>query len=152
MSTQLLRYASKGRSTAKRAVRPLLGKQHALGHEAIDRENRAIADWWLRAVNCEEIQFPFFLARLKKLLRTHFDHEAALMRQAGVPLCECHAREHRLLLELCDTGTALSRRNWRRANSLLRNKFPKLLREHIIGMDALAVLFINTNCGTMRSR
>lgn len=130
---------------ANQASRPLLGRRQTLGHEGIDLDHRTIADWWLRTINCEQIQFPFFAARLKKLMRDHFDHEAALMERAGGALCVCHRREHQLLLELCDHAMALGRQNWRQARSLLRNKLPRLLREHIICMDQLAVLFIHTN-------
>ena len=130
---------------AHSAAGPLLGRQHTLGHEVIDADHRAIADWWLRAVNCEPIQLAFFVARLKKLMRDHFDHEAVLMEWAGGRLCECHRREHQMLLDLCDRVTALSPHNWRKARSLLRTQLPRLVREHIISMDQLAVLFIDAN-------
>jgi len=130
---------------AGRSARPLIGRQHTLGHAVIDTDHREIADWWHRAVNCEPIQFSFFVARLKKLMRDHFDHEAALMEWAGGRLCECHRREHQMLLDLCDRAAVLSRSNWRKARALLRTELPRLVREHIISMDQLAVLFINTN-------
>jgi hemerythrin len=134
-----------------RPVRPLIGRQHALGHEVIDLDHKAIADWWFRVAACEPIQFPFFLARLKKLLSSHFDHEAALMQQAGGILCACHRREHQMLLDLCDQAAAESRQNWRRTQTLIRNRFPKLVRDHIISMDQSAVLFIHTNRQTARA-
>lgn len=77
-------------------------------------------------------------------MRTHFDHEAALMQEAGGLMCPCHSSEHQMLLALCDEANALSRNHWRKAQSLLRTKLPKLVREHIISMDQLIVLFINT--------
>ncbi len=73
-----------------RSVRPLIGRQHALGHDVIDTDHRTIANWWLRTVRCEPMQFAFFIARLKKLMRQHFDHEAVLMEEAGSRMCECH--------------------------------------------------------------
>lgn len=124
--------------------RPLLGKLHVLGHDVIDGDHRAIADGWQRAVDCEQIQFPFLIARLKKLLRVHFDHEAALMSRAGGTLCRCHRNEHQLLLDVCDYADAHADANWRRAQSLLRNKFARLMRRHIVQMDQVAVLFINS--------
>ncbi len=128
-----------------RIIRPLIGRQQRLGHERIDADHLAIADWWLRTVKCEPIQFAFFMARLKKLMRQHFDHEAALMEEAGGRMCECHSREHQMLLELCDRASALSQTRWRKAQSLLRSELPKLVREHIISMDQPAVLFIHTH-------
>jgi hemerythrin len=127
-----------------RPPRPLIGKRHELGHDAIDLDHRAMADCWHRAVSCEPMQLELLVARLKRLMRDHFDREAALMEQAGGKLCECHRREHQMLLDLCDEARMLGRRNYRRAQSLLRSKLPKLVREHIICMDQLAVLFINT--------
>jgi hemerythrin len=126
------------------AGRPLLGKLHVLGHDAIDDEHRAIADGWQRALDCEQIQFPFLIARLKKLLRVHFDHEAALMYRSGGTLCRCHRNEHQMLLDLCDHASAQADTNWRRAQSLLRNRFARLMRSHIVQMDQVAVLFINS--------
>src|SRR5262249_59196459 len=102
-------------SMVARVVRPLIARQHALGHAAIDLDHKAIADWWIRAVGCEQVQFQFFLARLKKLLRSHFDHEAALMRQAGGMLCPYHRQEHQTLLDLCDQVAREAERNWRSA-------------------------------------
>lgn len=90
------------------------------------------------------MQFAFFIARLKKLMRRHFDHEAMLMEEAGGRMCECHSQEHQTLLALCDRASALSRGRWQRAKSLLRTELPKLVREHIISMDQLTVLFINS--------
>lgn len=126
-------------------LRPLIGERLVLGHDLIDGDLRTIADGWLRAVTCEQIQFPFFIARMKKLMSVHFDHEAVLMRSSGGTLCECHRHEHRTLMDLCDQAAVQGVRNWSRAQSLLRNKFPKLFRNHIVGMDQFAVLFINTN-------
>lgn len=127
-----------------RPVRPLLGRQHALGHGVIDSDHLAIADWWQQTVGCEPIQFAFFIARLKKLMRTHFEQEARLIREAGGEMCACHRHEHQMLLELCDQAGALGRSHWTKTQSLLRTKFPKLVREHIISMDLFTVMFINT--------
>ena len=127
------------------AMRPLIGRKYALGHDAIDGDHMAIADGWFRAVNCEQIQFPFLIARMTKLMKVHFDHESTLMHLAGGTLCECHRQEHQMLLDLCDKVAALSGKNWRRAQSLMHNKFPKLIRNHIAYMDQIVVLFINTN-------
>src|SRR5262249_13982438 len=134
-----------------RSVRPLIGPRYMLGHDVIDSDHKAIADWWLRTVNCEAIQFSFFVARLKKLMRDHFDHETILIEWAGGRLCECHRREHQMLLHLCDRATALNRTNWRKARSLLRRELPRLVRGHIVSMDQLTVLFINTNGATVRA-
>jgi hemerythrin len=127
-----------------RQVRPLLGRQHPLGHGAIDSDHLAIADWWQQTVRCQPIQFAFFMARLKKLMRIHFEHEVRLMREAGGEMCACHRHEHQMLLELCDQAGALGRSNWTEAQSLLRTKLPRLVREHIISMDLFTVMFINT--------
>jgi hypothetical protein len=126
-------------------VRPLISERHLLGHDWIDRDLRAIADGWFSAVTCEPIQFPFFIARMKKLMKSHFDREASLMRLSGGLLCECHHHEHRILIDVCNQARLYSVGNWRRTQSLLRNRFPKLIREHIAGMDQIAVLFIDAN-------
>lgn len=122
----------------------MIGRQYALGHNVIDSDHFAIADWWLRTVTCEPIQFAFFVARLKKLMRTHFDHEAWLMQEAGGQMCECHNQEHRMLLTLCDQASVLGRFHCKKAQSFLRTELPKLVREHIISMDQFTVLFINS--------
>ena len=132
-------------SMTRPVVRPLIGKQHVLGHDAIDLDHKAIADCWHKAVQCQEIEFPLLIARLKKRMRNHFDHEAVLMRRSGGALCDCHAQEHDELLDLCEEVMVLSRKNWRKTQSLLRIRFPKLIRDHIIYTDQIAVLFLNTN-------
>ncbi len=115
-----------------------------LGHDAIDRDHAEISDCWFQTVNCQPIQFPFLIRRMKKVMRRHFAHEAAIMASYGNMLCLCHQREHDGLLEICDSAAALDRSDWRKAQSLLRHEFPKRVREHIICMDQILVLFINT--------
>jgi len=132
-----------GMQVASRVSR-LLRQQDTLGHDVIDSEHRAIGDWWQRTIRCEPVEFAFFLARLKKLMGMHFDHEAMLMQAAGGRMCECHYEEHRVLLALCEEAGVLSLGHWRKAQSLLRRDLPRLIREHIIAMDQLVVLFINT--------
>lgn len=129
------------------AIPPLIGPKHALGHVLIDADHSAIADAWLRAVSCEPIQFPFLIARLRKLMKTHFDNEARLMQSAGGTLCACHRSEHGAMLKICDQAAALSPDNLRRAQSLLRNRLPRMMRSHIACMDQIAVLFINAGSG-----
>ncbi len=126
-------------------IRPMIGQRHTLGHEIIDADHKAIGEWWQRAVNCEPIQSKFFIARLKSLMRKHFAHEAQLMEQSGGTLCECHWMEHQQWIELCDQADALSSDNWKKARSLLRIELPRLVRDHIITMDQLTVIFINTH-------
>ncbi len=126
-------------------IRPLIGPKHVLGHTLIDADHLAIADAWSRAVSCQPIQLPFLIARLRKLMKAHFDNEATLMHLAGGALCECHRTEHRALLGLCDQAAALSPDNSRRAQSLLRSRLPRMMRNHIACMDQIAVLFINTS-------
>lgn len=128
----------------KQVVRPLIGRQHTLGHQLIDADHMTIANWWRRAVDCEPMQSAFFIARLKKLMREHFEHEALLMAQSGGRLCECHRKEHQEWIELCDAAQALSDNNWRKARSLLRTDLPRLVREHVISTDQFTVIFINT--------
>jgi hemerythrin len=120
-------------------------KLPALGHAAIDSDHSAIADQWLRTASCEPFQFEFFVARLKSLMRKHFEHEAALMERAGSSLCRCHRDEHQSLLDLCDQMRDMSDRSWRKTQSLLRLEFPKLVRKHVLYTDQLAVLFLNTS-------
>ena len=126
-------------------MRPLLGKAHVLGHDAIDLDHRNIAQCWERATGCAPIELPFFLARLKRAMRRHFDREAMLVRQAGGHLCECHQGEHRTLLGLCDEAATMAERNWRTAQRLLRNDLARLVREHIVSMDQIAVLVIRAH-------
>jgi hemerythrin len=134
-----------------RRVRPLIGPPHLLGHDMIDADHLAIADWWLRTVNCEPIQFEFYQARLKRLMRQHFDHEAMLMEEAGGRMCKCHDLEHQMMLALCERVSALGRSRWQKAQSLLRTELPRLVREHIISMDQLTVLFINSQDKLVRA-
>jgi hemerythrin len=129
----------------KHNTRPLIGCQHTLGHRLIDTDHMAIAHWWQRVVECDPLQSIFFIARLKKLMRDHFDHEVLLMARAGGRLCECHQKEHQQWIDVCDQAQALSGINWRKARSLLRTDLPRPVREHVISMDQLTVMFINAN-------
>ena len=66
------------------------------------------------------------------------------MAEAGGRMCPYHRPEHQMLLALCDRASTLGRFHWRRARALLRWELPGLFREHIISMDQLTVLFINS--------
>jgi hemerythrin len=122
----------------------LINRRHVLGHDIIDAEHAAVAELWLKAVTCERIAFPLHLARLRKAMARHFDHEAALMAERGAALCRHHRNEHSMLLKLCGDALALYECDWRKARSLLRSTLPRLVREHVVSMDQCAVLFLNT--------
>ncbi|MGE3146260.1 MAG: hypothetical protein AB7K35_11800 [Pseudorhodoplanes sp.] len=123
-------------------TRPLIGNRHALGHAEIDADHFAIANWWMRATQCAPIALPFHIAGLRKSMRDHFGRESALVEASGVSFCACHRNEHNVLLELCDDAYALTARNLRSARALLRNKLPRLMRDHINTMDQIAVLMM----------
>lgn len=125
-----------------RINRPLIGKKHALGHSEIDSDHFAIADWWMKVTLCEPVALPFHIAGLRRMMRNHFSREAALVEAAGAPFCCAHRCEHDTMLELCDDAYELSARSLRAARALLRNKLPRLMRDHINSMDQIAVLII----------
>ena len=128
--------------TLHRINPPLIGRQHVLGHPEIDTGHRAIADWWMKTTQCAPLALPFHIAALRKAMRRHFRREAALVEAAGTPLCCDHRREHDVMLALCDDAYRLSGRNRRSARALLRNRLPRLMRNHIDSMDQIAVLII----------
>jgi hypothetical protein len=125
-----------------RIKRPLIGMKHTLGHAQIDREHFIIADWWMKAMLCLPIALPFHVAGLRRAMREHFSREAALVEATGEPLCFRHRCEHDSMLALCEDAYAQSGRSQRAARALLRNELPRLLRDHINGMDQIAVLII----------
>lgn len=125
-------------------IRPLIDRRHYLGHPAIDADHAAIGDLWLHAVQAGRLELPLHLARLKKALQKHFEHEAALLAKAGRSLCPGHQEEHNSLLKLCSEASNLCQYDWRKSRSLLRNKLARVMREHIISMDLCAVLTLRT--------
>ena len=132
---------------ASASVRPLNRRlrPERLGHDAIDADHQDIANCWFTAVNCPPLQFQFQIARLKKLMRSHFAREAAIMAHYDSALCACHEQDHNALLDSCNRAAQLSHHDWRKAQHLLRHEFPKMVRDHIICMDQMLVLFINTS-------
>jgi hemerythrin len=133
---------------ARAIIRPFSRKLRTelLGHGDIDADHVEISDCWFQAVNCTPIQFPFLIARMKKLMVKHFAREDDIMARVDAALCSCHRQEHDMLIGLCDRAARLSKYDWRATQRLLRDEFPKLVREHIICMDQLLVLHLNT-CG-----
>ncbi len=125
-------------------VRPLINTQHSLGHDVIDNEHALIGDYWLKTVNCGRLEMPLHLARLKKAMARHFEHEAELMSATGRGLCLRHRAEHGSLLDMCARAAALYEQDWRKTRALLRNEFARKLREHIVSMDLCTVLILNT--------
>lgn len=125
-----------------RITRTLIGPNHALGHAEIDSDHFAIADYWLQLTQCEPIAIAFHIARLRKRMRNHFNHEAALVEAAGRRLWQDHKGEHDEMLRLCDEAYELSAQNRRAARALLRSRLPRMMRNHIICMDQIAVLMI----------
>jgi hemerythrin len=130
---------------ASRPPRPLLGARDRLGHDVIDADHAAIGDAWLAAMQCNAIALPFHVARLAKLMRSHFEREAALVEAVGVPFCWCHRDEHDAMLAICRDAFALCERDPRKARGLLRSQLSRRMRAHIGTMDQIAVLVINTS-------
>jgi hemerythrin len=139
---------------AREIVRPFNRKllPERLGHEVIDSDHMEISNCWYRTVNCGPLQFPFLIARMRKLMQKHFASEAEIMRRFDRSLPICHQTEHELLLRFCDNAAKLSQYGWAKAQRLLRRDFPRHVREHIICMDQLVVLYVNTDgaLGTCR--
>jgi hemerythrin len=134
------RMTDASRRPRKAMIRPV-----PLGHSVIDGDHFELSNCWSQVASATPLQFPFFLARFRKLMRDHFEREADIMANYNSTLCECHEREHRDLLELCDHAVRVNRHSFREAQDLLRAELPRRIREHIICMDQLLVLFINTN-------
>jgi hemerythrin len=78
-------------------------------------------------------------------MKTHFEREAALLERAGGQLWERHREQHDMMLDLCDQANVLSQTDWRKAQSLLRYRVAKLMRDHINCMDQIAAVIINTS-------
>jgi hypothetical protein len=131
--------------------RPLISSRHALGHADIDFDHFAIADAWMEARLSESIALPMRVARLRRLMRAHFEHEAALVEATGSRFCQCHRREHDAMLAMCDEALSLAERRPRSARSVLR-ALPPLFRSHIDCMDQIAVLIIHSAAGSLPSR
>jgi hemerythrin len=125
-------------------ARPLIGPRHALGHAAIDVDHFAIAEAWAAVMHSAPIALPLRIARLRKVMRTHFDNEAALVEAAGTAFCRCHRQEHDEMIAICDEALAQSERKPRTARSILRRALPPIVRGHIDSMDQIAVLIINS--------
>ena len=136
------RLFSMATSTIRPFNRKLLLEQ--LGYEAIDSDHMEISNSWFRAVNCVPLQFPFLIARMKKLMQRHFAREAEIMTRLDSTLCACHQREHDALLRFCDNTAKVSQYNWTQAQRFLRRDFPGHIREHIVCMDQLLVICVNT--------
>lgn len=128
-------------------VRPMSRqlRTERFGHDIIDADHIEISDCWFQAVNCKPIQFPFLIARLRRLMANHFTREDAIMRDAASALCSCHRQDHEMLLGLCDRAAKLGEIDWQAAQRVLRRDFPKQVREHIICMGQMLVLHINTS-------
>ena len=109
--------------TTSHTAHPLVDRRHRLGRDVIDSELVALSSCWLHAVNSVPLEFPLRMARLKKLMRMHFDHESALLAELGYALCRYHRNEHRMLLKLCDQILTFHERDWKKAQSLLKRKF-----------------------------
>jgi len=139
-------------SMASAIIRPFNRKllPERLGHEVIDSDHMEISNWWFRVVNCVPLQFPFLIARMKKLMEKHFAREAEIMRCFDMTLCACHQKEHDALLQFCDDAAKVSQYNWALTQRALRRDFPRHIREHIVCRDQLLVLCVNTN-GEMTS-
>ena len=130
--------------TSVSSYRNLIGKQHLLGHATIDSEHTALAQLWQRAVACEPHELPLHLLRMRRAMEKHFEHEDALMTELGGTLCRHHREEHKRMLALCSEAYALLERDLRKARSILRTAFPKMVRDHIKFMDQCTVLFLHT--------
>ena len=126
-----------------RPAHPLIGARDALGHAEIDADHLEIGDAWLAAVECKTLALPFHVARLAKVMQTHFDHEASLVEATGVPFCWCHHNQHAAMLAICREALAICERDPRKARRLLRKELSGRIRRHIGTMDQVAVLIIN---------
>lgn len=130
-------------------IKPLINDRLLLGHPVIDSELADIGRHWFRAVSCEALELPLHLARLRRVMARHFDHEAELIAQTGRGLCAHHRADHKSLLDVCGEAAALCDLNMRKSRSIIRTTLAKMIRQHIIYSDQCAVLIMHT-CGSDR--
>jgi hemerythrin-like metal-binding protein len=137
-------------------TRSLIPQRHRLGHKDIDADHAAMNELWQKAVGCAPPEFPLHLARLKRAMKRHFEHEAALLAEVGQCLCVSHQAEHEALLQQCAEASRLYAKSCRKAQSHLRRIFARMVREHVASMDLCAVLTIrtapDTPCDHMKAR
>ena len=84
----------------------------------IDAEHAAIGEAWLATMRCRVVALPFHVARLAKVMRQHFDHEARLVEAAGTPFCWCHHNEHEAMLAVCGEALSTAEHDPRKARAL----------------------------------
>lgn len=72
---------------------------YAVGIASIDALHAELEER-LAALSSAASDPPAELAALLQHLHRHFDHEEALMRESQFPMADCHAREHRSVIEV----------------------------------------------------
>lgn len=72
---------------------------HAVGIPSIDALHVELEERLAALAAAAEDPQPS-LAALMEHLQRHFGHEEALMREADFPMADCHAREHRSVIEV----------------------------------------------------
>jgi hemerythrin-like metal-binding protein len=133
MNGKIMSRMNRERRTRRKPTRHIV-----VGHSAIDTDHQEIIECCNGIVGSTSATLELQLHRLRSLLASHFQHEELLLKQVGSKLCECHSRDHKLFLEMCDKAIHGNSRKL-----IVRDLLPAL-RDHIAYRDQLIALHLNS--------
>jgi diguanylate cyclase (GGDEF)-like protein/hemerythrin-like metal-binding protein/PAS domain S-box-containing protein len=117
-------------------------QKYASGHVAIDAEHRELfrqASQLLNSLMLPDVRLDLLRAQLARLLRlvaSHFDHEEDLLAQWQYPDLAGHALQHRRLIEHAEQIGHLLDDQTLPTGELLRFLLAEMIRGHILAEDS----------------
>lgn len=122
-----------------------------LGVPLMDDDHAHLEELMAGAAGLDDTALAAFLDTVREEIAGHFSREETLMREARVPVLECHVAQHARLIEEIDSVRARARAEAIPTPALrafLVRDVPNLVMAHIASVDQISARFLT---GTLDS-
>jgi len=114
-----------------------------LGVALMDDDHAHLEELMASVPGLADSALPAFLDTLRNEIAAHFVREEALMREANVPVLDCHVAQHaRLVSDIDDTRTRLATMAAPALRAYLGRDVPNMVMAHIASVDQISARFL----------
>lgn len=114
-----------------------------LGVDLMDDDHAHLEELMDGVKDVPDSALPDYLNTLRDEIAAHFSREEALMREARVPVLECHVAQHaRLISDIDSMRTRLADIDVASLRTYLGRDIPSMVMAHVASVDQISARFL----------
>ena len=120
-----------------------------LGVDLMDEDHAHLEELMDKVRAVPDADLPAYLDTLRDEIAEHFAREEALMREARVPVLDCHAAQHpRLINDIEAVRARIAEMGLPALRNYLGRDIPSMVMAHIASVDQISARFLLGNLDT----